>query len=183
MRRHLTAISVALALALAIAGPVAAWDSVSVAITSDRGGAPIAMTGGDVVPALLVAPTLDARPAGDLGPRFTVTYTMAPSARAVAIQELYPYAPGGPVSYTSTDGSIADHPYAAGWRQADASVFQAMVDAGLPATDAANAPITSSTGTFSEPFLPIIVGLLVVAAVAAVLVPQLRRRGEQHPAA
>jgi hypothetical protein len=183
MRRQLTAVAVATALAMAIAAPVAAWDAVSVAITSDRGGATISMTGGIIVPTLLVTPALDVRPAGDLGPKYAAVYTMAPSSHALATQELYPYAQGGPVSFTSTSGAIADHPYAAGWRQADAAVFQAMVDAGLPAAAAANAPVTSSTGTFSDPFLPVIVGLLVVAAVAAVLVPQIRRRGEQHPAA
>jgi hypothetical protein len=167
---------------MAIAAPVAAWDAVSVAITSDRGGTTIPMTGGIIVPTLLVTPALDGRPAGDLGPRFTATYTMAPSNRALAIQDLYPYAHGGPVSFTSTSGAIADHPYAQGWRQADASVFQAMVDAGLPAA-AANPPATTPTGSLGGAYLPVIFGLLALVAVAVASLPLLRRRVERRRAA
>jgi hypothetical protein len=183
MRRQLTAVAVATALAMAIAAPVAAWDAVSVAITSDRGGATISMTGGIIVPTLLVTPALAGRPAGDLGPKFTAVYTMAPSSRAVATQELYPYAQGGPVSFTSTSGAIAEHPYAPGWRQADASVFQAMVDAGLPASAPANPPATNLTGSVGSAYLPVIFGLLALVAVAVAFLPLLRRRVERRRAA
>jgi hypothetical protein len=182
MRQQLTAVAAAAALAIAIAAPVAAWDAVSVAITSDSGGATISMTGGIIVPTLLVTPALDARPAGDLGPKFTAVYTMAPSSRALATQELYPYAQGGPVSFIATSGAIADHPYAPGWRQADASVFQAMVDAGLPASAAANPPATTPTGSLGGAYVPVIFGLLALVAVAVASLP-LRLRVERRRAA
>src|SRR5262249_15740371 len=47
------------------------------------------------------APTLAARPAGSLGPRFRVVYVVpGPNAlRSRVVQWVYPFAKGGPVTY------------------------------------------------------------------------------------
>jgi hypothetical protein len=193
MRRELTALAMATGMAVAIAGPVAAWSSIAVVISDDEGGQTISVTGDVMAPALLVAPTLEGRPTGDLGARFTATYSMGPGGRVLAIQELYPYASGGPVTYTTTAGAIGEHPYGAGWRQADAAVLQVLVAWGLPAPDAEAAPnngseagrptATGTGGSLGEPVSMIVLGWLTVSAVAAVLLTALRRRSAERRAA
>jgi hypothetical protein len=104
----------------------------------------------------------------------------------VAIQEFYPYAEGGPVSYTATAGAIGGHPYAAGWRQADPSVVSELIAWGLPSTDAgavANDGHASDRSAVMTSAVPVgesvvgmaLAGLALVGAAAAIL-PGLRRR-------
>ena len=122
-------------------------------------------------------PMLDARPSGDLGPRYTVTYRLpGPNGRDARIrQDLYPYAPKGPVTYTPPGqpffGTQSTH---GGWYQASAPLKDVLVRAGLPAT-----PPATSTGSddgigWRDFWVP--VAVLFAAALAALGAVLVRRR-------
>ena len=76
---------------------------------------------------------------GDLGPRYLVTYRFGIGR---ARQDLYPYAKGGPVTYTPPDQELGDRrdapdflrsmPIVAGWYQSPLVFFNYLVDHGLP---------------------------------------------------
>jgi hypothetical protein len=193
MRRHLASAAIAAGLLLALAGPAAAWDAVGVAITDSTGGGAFAGTGGEAVPNLLMSDLLPSRPAGDLGPRFQVSYTWAATGQALAVQDLYPYAPGGPVTFTPTSGAIASHAYAAGWRQADETMFKTLVAWGLPAESGqaaqpaeAGAPRSAApageAGSILDPARIAVgtLGLLALAALVLVGGARSRDAGRQH---
>ena len=176
------ATGVALALlAVASAGPAAAKGGpTEVAVTfpggirtvtitpSDHGGSLSALvddlgvwdTGGTAEP-----------PAGSLGPRFTVTWTMAAGDPAGdVVQSLYPEAAGGPLVHTDTGG----------WRLADPSLEATFADLGFtwalwdrPA--AAGPPDATSGGGSGAPVAwPLLVA--AGAAVACGAVARWRRR-------
>ena len=65
-------------------------------------------------------PMLATRPKGDLGPRYTVTYTVPTDMnRTVTIrQDIYPYASPGPVTYLAPGQPIFDMNTRGGWFQA-----------------------------------------------------------------
>ena len=141
----LPAISAAAAaiLLLAVAGPVGAWSAIGVTITGDPGGT-IVGTGEEAVPELLVSPVLPGRPAGDLGPKLQISYSFGGSV--VAVEDLYPYAPDGPVAYSAASGEIVDHPYSAGWRQARPSLLDTLVAWGLSPKKGASAEAGAASG-------------------------------------
>jgi hypothetical protein len=116
MKRHILSGALAASVLLALAGPVAAWSGIGVTI-SGGGGDDISGTGEVIVPTLLVARTFGNPPAGDLGPKLQITYREGADGPVIAVQDLYPYAPGGPVSFSATAGEIFGHPYAAGWHR------------------------------------------------------------------
>ncbi len=78
----------------------------------------------------------------DLGPRYLVTYRFGIGR---AMQELYPYAKGGPVAYTLPDQELGRRsntpdflrnlPIVSGWYQSDRVFFHYLVDHGLPETN------------------------------------------------
>ena len=189
MRRHLASAAIAAGLLLVFAGPVAAWDAVGITITDSAGGGTIRGVGAPVVPELLMSEVLPGRPAGDLGPRFGVTYSWGFAGSALALQDLYPYAPGGPVTFTASPGQIASHAFAAGWRQSDAAMFQVLVAWGLPAqpgsVPAAEAPRaaapaadggTSSISSAQADRLRILVGSLALLGLAVLVIVGARSR-------
>jgi type II secretory pathway pseudopilin PulG len=165
------AAGVALALvAVASAGPASAKGGpTEVAVTfpggirtvtitpSDHGGSLSALvddlglwdTGGTAEP-----------PAGSLGPRFTVTWTMAAGDPAGdVVQSLYPEAAGGPLVHTGTGG----------WRRADPSLEATFADLGFTwalwdRPEPAGAPDAASGGGSGAPAA----WPLLVAAGAAV---------------
>ena len=119
-------------------------------------------------------PMLPSRPEGDLGPRYTITYTV-PTGAGVADrirQELYPYAAAGPVTYMVPGQRLFDRETPGGWFQADRHLKELLVSAGLPpkAPDA-RAPSPDRS-------LPLDLAALVVLglALALVTVLVLRRR-------
>jgi hypothetical protein len=83
-------------------------------------------------------PMLDARPRGDLGPKYTITYTVpGPDNETWKIeQDLYPYAASGPVTYLRPGQKIFENPGGThgGWFQATPQLKETLVAAGLPAT-------------------------------------------------
>jgi hypothetical protein len=90
-------------------------------------------------------PMLAARPKGDLGPKYTVTYTVpGPNNDTFTItQDIYPYAGSGPVTYLAPGQPIFDMQTRGGWFQAGPDLKETLVAAGLPET----APGVSSDDT------------------------------------
>jgi hypothetical protein len=123
-------------------------------------------------------PMLDQRPKGDLGPKYTITYTVpGPNNDSWTIkQDVYPYAPSGAVTYMKPGQDIFEiGGTRGGWFQAGPDLKQTLVAAGLPAS----ASGATSHG-WSFPTLPVslLTVMLLVVVATAVLV---RRRA--RPAA
>ncbi|MGH2649643.1 MAG: hypothetical protein ACRDHK_00325, partial [Actinomycetota bacterium] len=73
----------------------------------------------------------------DLGPTYLVTYRFDFSDVLIR-QDLYPYAKGGPVTYTPPGHELTvgiNMPITAGWYQSSLGFFQYLVDQGLPETN------------------------------------------------
>jgi hypothetical protein len=81
------------------------------------------------------APTTS-RPAGTLGQRYDVTYTMpGPNGDSTLRQALYPYAANGPASYMAPGQKFWDtQSTLGGWYRGTATLRAMLVKAGLPAT-------------------------------------------------
>jgi hypothetical protein len=120
-------------------------------------------------------PTTRARPAGELGPRYSVVYSVpGPNGRDAIRQDLYPYATPAPVSYIRPGISFWDGQRThGGWYAADPALLGSLTKIGLPASPPAvgGSHVWRWTG----------VGLAALAAVAALLL-LLRRRPRPEPA-
>lgn len=80
-------------------------------------------------------PMLDSRPNGELGPKYTVTYTVpGPNNETWKIkQDVYPYAEHGPVTYMKPGQEIFElGGTRGGWFQATPQLKETLVSAGLP---------------------------------------------------
>jgi hypothetical protein len=122
-------------------------------------------------------PMLADRPKGDLGPKYTVTYTVpGPNNDTFTIsQDVYPYASSGPVTYLAPGQPIFDMQTRGGWFQAGPDLKDTLVAAGLPET----APGGSSDDTsFPTTTVSLLAFALLLAGATALL---LRRRA--RPAA
>ena len=122
-------------------------------------------------------PMLEQRPKGDLGPKYTITYTVpGPNNETFTIrQDVYPYAKSGAVTYLAAGQPIFDSTTRGGWFQAGPDLKQTLVAAGLPASASG-----ATSGGWSFPTLPVslLTVMLLVVVATAVLV---RRRA--RPAA
>jgi hypothetical protein len=118
-------------------------------------------------------PMLRERPAGELGPRYTIEYTLPGPNNELDVvhQELYPYAEPEPVTYTEPSQAYwTDQHTVGGWYVADSILLDDLVAVGLPET----AP-TGSPGAL--PWAPVagIVLVLGVGVLAAFAVHSRRR--------
>jgi hypothetical protein len=122
-------------------------------------------------------PMLAARPKGDLGPKYTVTYTVpGPDNDTFTItQDVYPYASSGPVTYLAPAQPIFDMQTRGGWFQAGPDLKETLVAAGLPETKAGGSSDDTSFPTTTVSLLAF--AALLVGATALFL----RRRA--RPAA
>jgi hypothetical protein len=119
-------------------------------------------------------PMLPSRPKGDLGPRYTITYTV-PMGTGVADrirQDLYPYAARGPVTYMPPGQKVFGAKTPGGWFQAERQLKDILVSAGLPAT----APETSSTARSFPTEIVALATIGLALALAMVLVLSRRAR-------
>ncbi len=98
-------------------------------------------------------PMLDARPAGDLGPKLTITWQLSPAPGADALkQDIYPYADGGPVTYMAPGQRFYDTEQTrGGWYRASPALLTTLEQLGVPSravlvahrgTRAVRAPVT-----------------------------------------
>ena len=122
-------------------------------------------------------PMLAGRPKGELGPKYTVTYTgPGPSNDTFTItQNVYPYASSGPVTYLAPGQPIFDMQTRGGWFQAGPDLKETLVAAGLP-----ESPVDLSSDDTSFPTTTVSLlafALLLVGATVLLL----RRRA--RPAA
>jgi hypothetical protein len=122
-------------------------------------------------------PMLAARPKGDLGPKYTVTYTVpGPMNDTFTItQDVYPYASSGPVTYLAPGQPIFDMQTRGGWFRAGSDLKETLVAAGLPETAPGGSPDETSFPTTTVSLLAF--ALLLAGATALLL----RRRA--RPAA
>jgi hypothetical protein len=114
-------------------------------------------------------PMLAARPKGDLGPKYTVTYTVpGPNNDTFTItQDVYPYASSGPVTYLAPGQPIFDMKTRGGWFQAGPDLKATLVAAGLPESAAGGSSDDTSFPTTTVSLLAF--ALLLVGATALVL--------------
>lgn len=119
----------------------------------------------------------------DLGPRYLIIYQVDSGTKTAETvrQELYPYAEGGPVTYTPRGQHIADGlPWGGaispGWHRSPTRFLRFLVDEGLPATS----PVVGSPKSVPNPeprSTPWVWIALVVAGLVTLTlsVPRLRR--------
>jgi hypothetical protein len=125
-------------------------------------------------------PMLPGRPQGNLGPKYSISYTVpGPEGESFDIhQDLYPYAKPYAVTYMPADQKIFDMTTAGGWFE-DAALKDILVSAGLPTKPVA---ATSSSSFFSTGKLgPFAGAAALLLAFGSVIVR--RRRGHPSDAA
>ena len=122
-------------------------------------------------------PMLPGRPKGDLGPKYTITWTVpGPNNETWKLhQDVYPYATPAPVTYMEPGQRVFDQRARGGWFQADTALKQTLVDAGLPSSAAG---ASSGSSGFPTALLTLLTTFLLVAMGTALLI---RRRA--RPAA
>jgi hypothetical protein len=124
-------------------------------------------------------PVLPARPKGNLGPKYTISYDVPDGEGTVfhIQQDVYPYA-NPPVTYMAPGQQVFGMGTHGGWLQADAQLKNTLVSAGLPAT----APSSSTGGSSSFPtgLVGVLLATLLLAAAITVVV---RRRARPVAAA
>jgi hypothetical protein len=117
-----------------------------------------------------------ARPSGDLGPQYVVTYTIpSPAGGEDAVrQQLYPFAVAGPVSFTTAGQRFMDNMQTkGGWFHSPETLTETLAAMGVrkqassaaaseAAIPAAAPPVTPADSP-DRPFVPLLVGAAVVA--------------------
>jgi hypothetical protein len=133
-------------------------------ITLDGNGEPGSQTtlgrlvdSSDIFDALGKGPLAE-RPDGELGPRFVITWYFPDPV----IQEVYPYAEGGPLAYTESGQTLYGHDLGGGWHRAGPALRDVLVEVGIP-----EPPVSSS--------VPLPAGLLAALAMAALAFIAARR--------
>lgn len=107
------------------------------------------------------------RPKGELGPKYTITYTVpGPNNETWKIhQDLYPYASPGPVTYMKPGQTVfrIAGGTRGGWFQADSHLKETLVEAGLPATASTGSSDGNRLPTFAIGMA--LLALLIVSAL------------------
>ncbi len=96
------------------------------------------------------SPMLSARPQGKLGPRYTIHYVVPDGSPTPVrlVQDLYPYAAGGAVTYMRPGQRIFDSRVTGGWYPAGDALKRLLVSAGLPkAAPKTASPPSGSSGS------------------------------------
>jgi len=118
-------------------------------------------------------PMLDGKPTGELGPRYTIIWTVPTGGPTFQIrQQAYPYARGGAVSYMKPGQPIFDMTTRGGWYRGP-ELKQTLVGLGL----AVRAP--SGSDGMNWTLVALLAALGAVAAAAIVL--WRRQRGQRSP--
>jgi hypothetical protein len=116
-------------------------------------------------------PTLAARPEGDLGPRYEITYKLPGQGESATLrQDYYPYAKPVPLTHMKPGQTFWDGQRAhGGWFRADSSLRRQL---GLPAQP----PTATSSGTHVVRWSAVAGAALLLGAVICLLVLRLRPR-------
>jgi hypothetical protein len=92
---------------------------------------------------------LPAAPTDRLGPRYTITWTMADDlgkGREIR-QHVYPYAAGGPVTFMPAGQPVFDSETTGGWYQGFDGLRAQLIELGLPDRDPLAQPAPKATPT------------------------------------
>jgi hypothetical protein len=124
------------------------------------------------------------RPAGSLGPRYTITYAMELSADTSSniVQIVYPYAEPSPVTYIAPHQQFWDGNETRGaWFVAGLRFKQMLIDVGLPATPPMMAPSPAAgdargAADSAPAGSPTMISLIVAAVLAFASAAFLARR-------
>jgi hypothetical protein len=118
------------------------------------------------------SPLLRARPA-NLGPRYTVVYTVPGPETSTLIQDLYPFAQDGPASYLRPRQRFwGTQETVGGWFRGAGELKQMLVKAGLPQ----RAPALARARAGSTRTIAVAAAFGVVVAGAALAALRRRRR-------
>jgi hypothetical protein len=119
-------------------------------------------------------PMLTSRPKRDLGPKYTITYTVpGPNTEPDTIlQDVYPYAKPSPMTDMAPGQKIFDRETRGGWFQADSRLKETLVFAGLPARAPAG---SSGDSSFRIDLIGLLAGALLLATGATFAVRRRRR--------
>ena len=141
-------------------------------------------------------PMLATAPRGELGPRFTIAWSLpwsdgGPTTVEQIDQDVYPYAAGGPVLYTAPGQTFyGSERTRGGWFRAPATLVARLQTLGVPelaaitppAPRAPEAPRAEATANAGLPLLPIGASLgLVFVATALILILRRRRAMTSTP--
>jgi hypothetical protein len=127
-------------------------------------------------------PMLDSRPQGDLGPKYTITYTVpGPEGETFVLhQDVYPYATPSPVTYMEPGQKVYRIETRGGWFVAEPRFKDTLVSVGLPKI--APSGSSSDDGSFlSTGLLGALAGAALLLAVGGAILA--RRRARPVPAA
>lgn len=124
---------------------------------------------------------LPAAPTDRLGPRYTITWTMADDlgkGREIR-QHIYPYAAGGPVTFMSAGQPVFDTETTGGWYQGFDGLRAQLIELGLPNRDPLPQPTPKATPSPASPqptpatpsSAPPAWPWLAAAIAAAILIP------------
>lgn len=136
----------------------------------------------DVTFGMLPSRTLPDAPTDDLGPRLQLTWTVpGPDGLAdLIVQDVYPYAAGGPVTYTAPGQPFFERERTVGgWFRSPPRLLATLRALGLPDADALG-PAAGGRGTR---WAPIGGSLLAMVVLGAALVAFGRRPTRVAPAA
>jgi hypothetical protein len=126
------------------------------------------------------------QPTAALGPKYLLEYrvpTQEPTP-AIVKQDLYPYAVGGPVTYTAAGQPSMIGETRGGWYQTTEALRAVLVSLGLPDVSPTPSPAAGqvvagasqqrSTSNSTPAF--VVIGIVAAAVVAALVLIALRRR-------
>jgi hypothetical protein len=119
------------------------------------------------------------RPTGELGPRYTATYTMGTGSNEV-VQYLFPYAAPDPVTYVPAGQRFYGESTVGGWFIARPRLQRLLIDLGVPAEEASAPPVgvcdpMPGSGSATRALFIVTAALGTFAALAEVI-RRLRRR-------
>ena len=197
MRTKVAVVVVLLAL-VALAAPAHAKGPSAGVIEGEGLDAPIAIGWGEGTPGgdqlindvgffeatfgMVPSHLLDDAPTGDLGPELTIRWTV-PGPDGVddeIVQHLYPYAEGGPLTYTPAGQAFFEvERTVGGWFRGPERLLGTLTSLGVPD----EAVLTPSAGGGGAAWAPIGASLGAVVLLGVGLAVASRRRAEVAPAA
>ena len=195
--RTKVAVVIALVALVALAAPAQAKGPSEGTIEGEGLDTPIAITWGEGTPGgdrliedvgffeatfgMIPSRMVDEAPTDDLGPELTIRWTVpGPAGVDEIVQDLYPYAEGGPLTYTPAGQPFFEiERTKGGWFRGPERLLETLSTLGVPDEDA----LVSSGGGGGSAWAPIGASLGAVVLLGVGLTVASRRRPEVAPAA